>query len=32
MAEENKYIQSLKENAQLGKLVALEELYEINLL
>ena len=31
MAEENKYIQSLKENAQLGKLVALEELYEINL-
>ncbi len=31
MAVENKYIQSLKENAQLGKLVALEELYEINL-
>ncbi|MCZ6703844.1 MAG: sigma-70 family RNA polymerase sigma factor, partial [Ignavibacteria bacterium] len=31
MAEENKYIQSLKENAQLGKLVALEELYKINL-
>lgn len=31
MAEENKFIQSLKKNAQLGKLVALEELYEINL-
>ncbi len=31
MSRENKYIQSLKINAQLGKLVALEELYEINL-
>ena len=31
MAQENKFIQSLKKNAQLGKLVALEELYEINL-
>ena len=31
MAEENKYMRSLIENAQQGKMVALEELYEINL-
>ena len=31
MAEENKYIRSLIDNAQQGKIAALEELYEINL-
>jgi DNA-directed RNA polymerase specialized sigma24 family protein len=31
MAEENKYLRVLIENAQQGKMVALEELYEINL-
>jgi len=31
MPEENRYMRSLIENAQLGKMVALEELYEINL-
>ncbi|UCH65224.1 MAG: hypothetical protein JSW63_11565 [Ignavibacterium sp.] len=31
MVEENKYMRSLIENAQQGKVVALEELYEINL-
>ena len=31
MAEQNKYMRTLIENAQNGKLVSLEELYEINL-
>ena len=31
MEKENKYMRSLVENAQYGKIVALEELYEINL-
>ena len=31
MVEENKYMRTLTENAQGGKIVALEELYEINL-
>lgn len=31
MVEENKYLRTLTENAQEGKIVALEELYEINL-
>jgi RNA polymerase sigma factor (sigma-70 family) len=31
MVEENKYMRTLIENAQQGKVVALEELYEINL-
>lgn len=31
MAEENKYLRSLNQNAQNGRIVALEELYEINL-
>jgi DNA-directed RNA polymerase specialized sigma24 family protein len=31
MVEENKYLRTLTENAQQGKVVALEELYELNL-